>query len=48
MPSQFDNTYHSHFRKPRFDDDMDEKMYKIAKEADEILELRPPEYPTLE
>ena len=48
MPSQFDNTYHNVYRKPRFDDDMDEQLYKIAKEADEVLEMRPAEYPTLE
>ena len=48
MPSQFDNTYHNHFRKPRFDDEQAKRLYQLGKEADEVLEVAPPEYPSLE
>ena len=46
MPSQFDTTYHEHFRKPSFDDEASKRLYEKTKEADEVLEVRPPPVPT--
>lgn len=46
MPSTFDTTYHNIFRKPTFDDEGDKKLYKLTREADEVLELRPAPVPT--
>jgi hypothetical protein len=48
MPSQFDTTYHDTFRKNSFDDEASKRLYQITKEADEVLEVRPPPLPTQE
>ena len=48
MPSQFDNVYHKRFGKPSYDDESDMKHYQLKREANEILELKPPPIPTYE
>jgi len=48
MPSQFDTTYHQTFRKNTFDDEPSKRLYQLSKEADEVLEVRPPPVPTPE
>ena len=48
MPSQFDTSYHSVYRKPTFDDEASKRLYQITKEADEVLELATPPVPTPE
>lgn len=48
MPSQYDNTYHSEYAKPNFDTLEDKKKAQIIREADYILENKPPREPTRE
>ena len=48
MPSQFDSTYHKRFAKPNYDSEEDKKIYQLRREADEVLELKPPPLPTPE
>jgi hypothetical protein len=46
MPTQIDNTYHYEFSKPTYDTEADKKKFQIIREADYVLENRPPSEPT--
>ena len=48
MPSRFDPVYHKRFAQPIYDSDEDRKIQQLQREADEVLELRPPPVPTHE
>ena len=48
MPSHYDPTYHNKFSKPTYDSEEDERFYRLKREAEEVLELRPPSLPTPE
>ena len=48
MPSQFDNSFNEHYRKPVFDDVGDKRLYQLTKEAEEVFEERMPGVPTQE
>jgi len=46
MPSQFDNTYHYNFSQPVYDTPEEKIKFQTIREADYVLELRPPREPT--
>lgn len=48
MPSQYDNTYHHEYSKPTYDTVEDKIKFQTIREADHVLELRPPREPTRE
>ena len=48
MVSQFDTSYNDRFRRPTYDSIEDEKVQQLKREADELLEVRPPPIPTPE
>jgi hypothetical protein len=46
MPSQYDNTYHWEYSRPSYDSKEEEEKFKLIREADTVLELKPPREPT--
>lgn len=46
MPSQFDTSYNYEYSKPTFDEEADKLKAQVIREADNVLELRPPREPT--
>ena len=48
MPSHYDNTYNYKMSEPSYDTDHDKLRTQIAREADAVLEMRPPPVPSRE
>lgn len=48
MVSHFDGSYNQTFRRTTYDSIEDQRARRMAREADEVLELRPPAVPTAE
>jgi len=46
MPSQYDNSYHWEYSKPRYDTPEEEEKFKAIREADTVFERRPCREPT--
>jgi hypothetical protein len=45
MPSQYDNTYHWEYSKPKYDTPEEEAKFNAIREADYVFELAPPSEP---
>ena len=48
MPSQFDNSYHYEFSKATYDSPEEKILHQTIREADYVLERKPPREPTRE
>ena len=46
MPSVVQNTYNDLFSEPEYDSASDKQKYQMIREADEIMEIKPPRLPT--
>ena len=46
MPSQYDNSYHYKYSEPTYDTPEDKLKFQAIREADYVLELKPPREPT--
>lgn len=46
MPSHYDNTYNYKMSEPSYDRDHDKEKAHAAREADSVLEMRPPPVPS--
>ena len=48
MPTQFDTTYHYKYSEPNYDSLDDKLKAQLIREADSVLEVKPPRSPTRE